>query len=214
MVWGVWFFITSFFLYRHELHGLVWCVAVIILDQRSQASGNLCKLDPESLGHDPTSLDSFLYRQGNWIVVVSPSPSLHLRYSTQWKGVRGALPQRERQQPGGTHPSLSSRPLQSTTEPPVPILSRVCKLTEKKRTSCIKIQGYFIQLQYSEPLQMYNLYTILFLKWGVCLCTHMTHACAFKYETFHAVAPHHCTPLGPLLVNVEQEEVLCVPRFP
>lgn len=41
------------------------------------------KLDPESLGHDPTSLDSFLYRQGNWIAVVSPSPSLHLRYSTR-----------------------------------------------------------------------------------------------------------------------------------
>ena len=134
------------------------------------------KLDPESLGHDPTSLDSFLYRQGNWIAVVSPSPSLHLRYSTRWKGVQRALPQRECQRPGGTHPSLSSRPLQSTTEPPVPIRSRVCKLTEKKRTSCIKIQGYFIQLQYSEPLQMYNLYTVLFFKVR-CLSLHSHHTC-------------------------------------
>lgn len=45
-----------------------------------------------------------------------------------------------------TYPSFSNSPLQSTTDPPVPILSRVCKLTKKKRTSCIKIQWYFIQL--------------------------------------------------------------------
>lgn len=30
------------------------------------------------------------------------------------------------------YPSFSKSPLQSTTEPPVPILSRVCKLTEIK----------------------------------------------------------------------------------
>ena len=53
-----------------------------------------------------------------------------------------------------------------------------------------------------------------FLKWGVCLCTHITHACAFKYETFHSAAPHHRIPPGPFPADVEQEEVLCVPHSP
>ena len=172
------------------------------------------KLDPESLGHDPTSLDSFLYRQGNWIAVVSPSPSLHLRYSTRWKGVQRALPQRECQRPGGTHPSLSSRPLQSTTEPPVPIRSRVCKLTEKKGHLALKSRDILYNCNIVSHYKCIIYIRYYFLKWGVCLCTHITHACAFKYETFHSAAPHHRIPPGPVPADVEQEEVLCVPHSP
>ena len=65
------FFRIYFSLYHYELNGLLQSTAVIILYWCFLASGNLCKLDPEPLGHYPTSFDSFLYKRGNWIPVLS-----------------------------------------------------------------------------------------------------------------------------------------------
>lgn len=215
MAWGVWFFITftsvSSWTPRTGL-----AVAVIILDRCSLARGNLCKLDPESLGHDPTSLDSFLYRQGHWITVLPQSPPTPGTSGIQRGEKVYGTPSRSAS--AGVPGVRTLHSLAGLCSPPQSRRGRSCLVSvnwlTRKRTACIKIQRYFIQPQDSEPLQMYHLYTILFLKVRRLSPHSHTHACAFEQETFHSAAPHHRTPLGPFLVNVEQKEVLCFPGSP
>lgn len=105
----------------------------------SLARENLFELDPkESRGHGPTHLYGFLYKQGHPACSPKSFPACHA-FGTQVRRLQSGTKRAQGSRDasghghGDTYPSFSNSPLQSTTEPPVPILSRVCKLTKTEK---------------------------------------------------------------------------------